>query len=47
LLVGSVGEEKPRSDKPAGQPVWTHAVRPKGEGHGWPESVHKTRLGPA
>lgn len=29
-----------RVHKSAGQPIYTHAVRPQGEGHGRPESVH-------
>ena len=33
-------EANERSDKTAGLPFWTHEVRPQGEGHGRPESVH-------
>ena len=41
VVVGSGREENPRSDKPARAPVWTHAVRPQGEGRFGPSQLTK------
>ena len=34
----------PAHDKSAGLRIWTHAVRPKGERHGWRESIRTPTL---